>query len=144
MLLDAEERHTGFLRVSLHSLCSEGLRSFVDFRDDDQPATGLQDSQNLAQIHRQSRPPEVRFDRRDDIKGAVRKWQPGDGRFPNLNACNLDPLLVRSHGHGHALLRMIDAIDLALSGDCSQLAHGSASAAAYVEDDVLFSYRSMR
>jgi hypothetical protein len=35
---------------------------------------------------------------------------------------------------------MIDAIDLALRGDCSQLAHGSASAAAYIEDDVLFRY----
>src|SRR5215467_6917143 len=78
------------------------------------------------------------------IKGVVRKWQPGDGRFPNLNACHIDPLLVRSHGHGHALRRMIDAIDLTLSGDFSQLAHGSASAAAYVEDDVLFPYRSMR
>jgi hypothetical protein len=39
---------------------------------------------------------------------------------------------------------MIDAIDLALSGDCSQLAHGSASAAAYIEDDVLFPNQSMR
>jgi hypothetical protein len=39
---------------------------------------------------------------------------------------------------------MIDAIDLAFSGDCSQLAHGSASAAAYIEDDVLFPYRSVR
>jgi hypothetical protein len=33
---------------------------------------------------------------------------------------------------------MIDAIDLALSGDRGQLAHGSASAAAYIQDDVLF------
>jgi hypothetical protein len=39
---------------------------------------------------------------------------------------------------------MIDAIDLALSGDCRQLAQGSASAAAYIQDDVLFPYRSLR
>jgi hypothetical protein len=38
---------------------------------------------------------------------------------------------------------MIDAIDLVLSGDYSQLADGSASAAAYIEDDVLLPYRSM-
>ena len=69
--------------------------------------------------------------------------QSGDGRFPNLHASNIDPLLVRSHGHGHALLRVINAIDLALS-DCSQLTNGSASAATYVEDYVLFSYRSVR
>src|SRR5579871_2145106 len=67
-----------------------------------------------------------------------------DGRLPNLNARNIDPLLVRSYGHGHALRRMIDTIDLALSDDCSQLAHGSASAAAYIQDDVLFPYRKLR
>src|SRR5580704_13672937 len=77
-------------------------------------------------------------------KAPSENGQPGDGRLPNLNACNIDPLLVRSHGHSHALRRMIDAIDLALSGDCSQLAHGSASDAAYIQDDVLFSYRSLR
>src|ERR1700749_2045467 len=82
--------------------------------------------------------------RRDDIKGAVRKWQPGDGPLSNLNSCNVDPLLVGSRGHCHALGRMIDAIDLAFSGDHSQLTDGSASTAAYIEDDVLFPYRSMR
>jgi hypothetical protein len=39
---------------------------------------------------------------------------------------------------------MIDAIDLALNGDCSQLAHGSTSAAAYIEDDVMLPYQSLR
>jgi hypothetical protein len=63
---------------------------------------------------------------------------------PNLNAANIDPLLVRSHGYSHALRRMIDSIYLAFSGDGSQLAHGSASAAAYIQDDVLFPYRSLR
>jgi hypothetical protein len=43
----------------------------LHFSDDDQPTTGLQGSQNFAQIRWQSWPPEVRFNGRDDIEGAV-------------------------------------------------------------------------
>jgi hypothetical protein len=144
MLLNPQERHTSFFRVSLHSLRGEGVCSLVDLSDDDQPAARLQDSQDFAQIGRQIRPPEVCLDGRDGIKRAVRKWHPGDGRFPNLNTRDIDPLPVRSRGRCHARLRMIDAIDLALSGDRSQLTYRSASTAAHVEDDVLLPWRSMR
>ncbi len=67
----------------------------------------------------------------------------GRRSFAHFNARKIYPLTVRSDGHGHAFFRKVDAIDLSPSRDGSQLTEGSASAAAHIEDYVLFPYRSI-
>jgi hypothetical protein len=56
-----------------------------------------------------------------------------------IKPANIDPASIRPPGYRDALLRVIDAIDFALSDDRSQLAHRSASSTTYVEDNVPFS-----
>jgi len=42
MLINAQERHACSRGVFFGELCSHGVRSFIDFRDEDERAAGLQ------------------------------------------------------------------------------------------------------
>ena len=121
-------------------LSSYRLRSFINFRDDDERATGLQDSENFAHVGRQVGPEEVRFHGRGEIEGGVRKWQLRHGALPDLDPGDIDPSGIGSLRSGDARLGVIDAVDLSLRRDRCQLTHGSAAATTYVQDGPVFVY----
>ncbi len=141
MLINAQERHACSRSVFFGELCSEGIRSFIDFRDEEERAAGLQDSEDLAHVTGQMGPPEVRFHGRDEIEHALRKRQLRHRAVPDLGAAETYPLCIRSFCRGDALAGIIDAVDFPLRGDGRQLADGPAATAAYIEDRVVVPYR---
>jgi len=96
MLINAQERQARSRSVFLGELCGRSVRSFIDFRDQDEPAAGLQDSEGFAHVTGQVGPPEVGFYRCDEIEHAVRKRQLRHRAVPDLDAAELDPLRIRS------------------------------------------------
>jgi hypothetical protein len=73
MLIDGEERHARARGVFFGELCSGGTRSFIDFRNEDERAVGLEDSEDFADITGQVRPPEMCFHGSDEIEHVIRK-----------------------------------------------------------------------
>jgi hypothetical protein len=59
MLSDAQKRHACSRGVFFRELSSPGSHSFINFRDDDERAAGLQDSQHFAHVAEQVRPSEL-------------------------------------------------------------------------------------
>ena len=117
MLVNAQERHACSRGVFFDELCSRGVRSFIDFRDADERAARLQDSEDFAHVTGQVGPPEVCFHGSDDIEHAIRKRQLRHRPVPDLDAAEIYPLCIRSFCCGDALVGIIDAVDFPLRGD---------------------------
>ncbi len=117
MLINAQERHASSRGVFFGELCSHGVLSFIDFRNEDERAAGLQDSEDFAYVTGQVGPPEVGFHGRDKIEHAVRERQLRHGAVPDLNAAEIYPSGIRSFCCGDALVGIIDAVDFPLRGD---------------------------
>ncbi len=117
MLINAQERHACSRGGFFGELCSHGIRSFMDFRDEDERAAGLQDSEDFAHITGQVGPPEVHFLGSDEIERAIRKRQLRHRAVPDLDAAEVYPLCIRYFCCGDALVGIIDAVDFPLRGD---------------------------
>ena len=50
MLICAQERHADLRGVFFDELGRHGVRSFINFRDEDERSAGLQNPENLAHI----------------------------------------------------------------------------------------------
>lgn len=77
MLVDREELHAGSLGVFLGESGDRGVPPFVDFRDDDELAAGLEDAEDFAHVRGQAGPPEMSLDSGDEMNMASGKgnWE---------------------------------------------------------------------
>ncbi len=144
MPLNAQERHARSRGVFFGELRSHGVRSFIDFRNEEERAAGLQYSEDFAHVARQVGPPEVCFHGRDEIEHALRKRQLRHRAAPDLHAAEIYPLCIRSFCCGDAFVGIIDAVDFSLRGHRRQLTDGPAAATTYIEDGVMVLYRDVR
>ena len=144
MLVHGEEFHPGSRSVFFGKLRDCCARSFIYFRNHDERAARLRYPENFAHVTVKVGPPEVGFDGRDQVEGALRKWKLRDGALANLDAARLDPLFIYFTGDGDALFGMIDSVDLSLAGHGCQLAYRSAAATTDVEDPALRRDRNVR
>src|SRR6266403_4808503 len=117
ILINAQERHACSRGVFFGELCSDGVGSFIDFRDEHGRATGLQDSEDFAHVTGQVGPPKVGFHGRDEIEHAVRKRQLRNRTAPDLDAAEIHPSCIGSLCCGDALVGIIDGVDFSLRGD---------------------------
>ncbi len=117
MLINAQDCHARPCGVFFSKLCSHGVRSLIDFRNEDERATGLHDSEDFAYVTGQVGPPEVGFHGRDEIEHAARKRQLRNRATPDLDAAEIYPSCIRSLCCGDALVGIIDAVDFSLRGD---------------------------
>src|SRR5262245_61488070 len=68
--------------------------ALVGFRDDRQPAPGLEHAPDLLHILRRVRPVVMRLDRGDEIERAIGEGQAGHGPLLDLDTALLDPSAV--------------------------------------------------
>jgi hypothetical protein len=73
MLVRREHPDAGLRRIFLHEAGSEGQRAFVDFGDDGELTARPCDAEHLAQVIGKVWPPEVRFDRGDQVERVIRE-----------------------------------------------------------------------
>jgi hypothetical protein len=95
MLINTQKCHAGSRGVLFREFCSHGVRSLIDFRNKDERATWLDDSEDFAHVTGQVGPPEVRFHRRDEIEHAVWKRQLRNRALPDFDATDINPSCIR-------------------------------------------------
>jgi hypothetical protein len=144
VLVHSEERHAHQRGVVFENPCGHGVRAFVDFRDKNGGAARLGDAEDFAHVAGQVEPPEMGFDRRDQVEGGVWKRELRDRAFADFDAAARDPARVGFLAGGDAGVGKIDPVDPSLSGERGQFADGAAAAAADVEDGEVRRDRDVR
>lgn len=96
------------------SLCRWVVCSIIDFRDDDELAARIQDSEYFAHTRRQVRPSEVRSHGHHKIEHATRERELRYRTMPNLDTAHTYSSCICFPACGDALLGIINAVNLSV------------------------------
>jgi hypothetical protein len=91
MLINAQECHACSRGIFFRNPCGHGIRSLIDFRNEDERAARFQDSEDFANVTGQVGPSEVCFHCCKEIEHAVRKRQFRNRALPDLDVAGSYP-----------------------------------------------------
>ena len=144
MLIHAQEQHARSRSVFFGKLGNRCVRSFINFRDQDDGSAGLRDAEDFTHVSGQVWPPEVCFDGGDEIEHAVRKRQLRNRTVADFDAAQIDPSRIRFLGCADAIFGIVDAVDFSLRSDGGQFTDGPATAATHIKDGAMLFDRDVR